>query len=83
MRIASAARAALDHTRRWGAIALFRLTSIALRGSVRLYQRGLMSRIVLRAILSVARILERTAALLVLGFKRQPDQREGQSGSGS
>jgi hypothetical protein len=62
-----AAKSALDHARRSGARALFRLASSILRRSINLYERRMVPPVVLRAALSGVRFLERSAAVLVFG----------------
>ena len=64
-----AAKSALGHARRWCARGLFRLASSILRGSINLYERGMVPPIVLRGALSAVRFLERSAALLMFGHR--------------
>jgi hypothetical protein len=51
-------------TRRRGALSLFRLASVVLRGSTGLYERHLIPRASVRAALSIAGLLQRWAAAL-------------------
>ena len=74
-------KSALGSTRRWGAIALFRLASAIMRGATSLYRRRTISAAELRAALSAARFLERAGALLALGkrhrLKQQLNEKDG------
>jgi hypothetical protein len=60
-------------TRRRGALSLFRLASVVLRGATGLYEKGLIPRASVRAALSIAGLLQRWAAALhpCLGRSRQ------------
>jgi len=62
-------RSAFDEARRWGAQALFESASWILRGSIRLYERNRTPPVVLHATLVTARTLERSARLLLFGFR--------------
>src|SRR5580704_16913741 len=68
------AKSACDKGRRWGALVLFRLSSCLLRCSANLFRRRTISRGELRVVLSIVTFLERSAALLLLGGRRRPDQ---------
>lgn len=67
-------KTALGNSRRWGAIAFFRLASAIMRGAMNLYRRRTISAAQLRAALSAARFLERAGALLALGKRQRPEQ---------
>jgi hypothetical protein len=62
-------RSAFDEARHWGAHALFGLASWILRGSIGLYERHRIPPIVLRTALLTVRILERSARLVLFGYR--------------
>jgi hypothetical protein len=64
------AKSVFDTGRRWGARGLFRLASWTLACSINLYRRETIPCGVLRIILSIVTVLERSAALL-LGLRRR------------
>jgi hypothetical protein len=68
------AKSALANGRRWGALGLYRLASCLLRCSANLLRRRVISRGELRVVLSIVTLLERSAALLLLGGRRRPHQ---------
>lgn len=76
------ATSAFDKGRRWGALGLYRLASCLLRCSANLFRGRTISRGELRFVLSIVTLLERAAALLLLGRRRRPDQPrpEGRNG---
>jgi hypothetical protein len=55
--------------RRWTAQTLFLLASSVLRGSIGLYERHQIHPIVLRMALLTVRILERTARIVLFGYR--------------
>jgi hypothetical protein len=63
------ARSAFLDARRWGAHALFQCASWTLRGSINLYERHTMPPIVLHAALATVRVLERSARMLLFGYR--------------
>jgi hypothetical protein len=60
---------AFANARRWGARVLFRFTGWILRGSIMLYEQRRISPIILRTALATVRILERSARMLLFGYK--------------
>jgi hypothetical protein len=61
------AKLSVHHMRRWIAWGLFRIASCVLRSSINCYERHVITPIVLRAALSLVRILERTAVVMLFG----------------
>jgi len=61
-------RSAFD-ARRWGAHTLFRLASSILRGSIGLYEPHRIRPVVLRTALATVRILERSARIVLFGYR--------------
>ena len=59
---------ALNHARRCTALRLFRLASLVLRKGLSLYERRMISRARLGAALAMAKLLERSAGVLLLGL---------------
>ena len=57
--------------RRVGALIALKLASALLRGGTALYQRGAMSRHLLRAVLSVSQALEHAGVRMAFGRKNQ------------
>jgi hypothetical protein len=67
-------------TRRRGALSLFRLASVVLRGTTGLYEKHLVPRASVKAALLVAGLLQRWAAALhpCLGRSRHRDPQRGE-----
>ena len=63
------AKLSFHHTRRWIARGLLQIASCLLRSSINCYERRVITPIVLRAALSLVRILERTAVVMLFGSK--------------
>jgi hypothetical protein len=70
----------VDHVRRQGAAALFRLASFILKAALKLLLRDTVSRNGARVLLSVARVAERSAALLLFGKWRLARSESRESG---
>jgi hypothetical protein len=69
---------AVEITRRWAAIGIFRLASLILRCAMNLHQRRRISHNGLRTVLSATRPLERFGAWLALGRGRRKQQQAEQ-----
>jgi hypothetical protein len=69
-------RATIEYARRWGAIGIFRLASLALHYAMILHRQRWISHNGLRTVLSGTRLLERCAAWLALGRRRKRQQVE-------
>jgi hypothetical protein len=63
-------------TRRWGALGLFRLARCVLRGAIGLGKRPMIPRVSVQAALSVGGLLEKSAAVLLLGPRRSRHQHD-------
>jgi hypothetical protein len=74
MPISHLAKATFDHARRRAALGLFRLASLILRRATDLFQRRQIARVALRVALAAAKLLERSAGVLLLGTSRPKDQ---------
>lgn len=72
----------LNGARRWAAAGLLWLAGAILRGVIRLYRRRAMSRAQVRHALSMTRILERSAWVLLFGNRRCRSQRTIKMGCG-
>lgn len=76
MSIANRIGFTFDHARRYSALGLFRLANYILRKGFDLYRRRHISRVDLRVVLSIARLLERSALVVMFGLKTDRDQRD-------
>jgi hypothetical protein len=76
MRSIDQIRSTVGSARRSGARALFGFANCILRGSIGLYERHMIASIVLRAALAAVRILERSAAILLFGYRSQRRRRD-------
>jgi hypothetical protein len=76
MPISHLAKATFDHARRRAALGLFRLASLILRRATDLFQQRRIARFALRVVLAATKLLERCAAVLLLGTNRPKDQRD-------
>jgi hypothetical protein len=65
----------LYRARRWTAQALFLLATSVLRGSIGLYERYQIPPIVFRMALLTVRILERTARIVLFGYRSIDDRK--------
>jgi len=62
-------RSGLGSARRSGARALFRFANYLLRRSIGLYERHMIAPMALRAALAAVRVLERSATILLFGYR--------------
>jgi hypothetical protein len=76
MPISRLARTTFDHARRQAALGLFRLASSILRRATDLFQRRQIARVALRVALAAAKLLERSAGVLLLGMSRPKNQQD-------
>ena len=81
MSIADRIEFTFDHARRYSALGLLRSANGILRNGFDLYRRRHISRVGLRVVLSIARLLERSALLVMFGPKTGRDHQDPDGGN--